>query len=137
MQAAREFAWRLAERAGSVRYLIRDRAGQFTDAFDAVFAAEGIEVLRSAPQCPRMNAFAERWVRTARAECTDRMLLLGPRHLERVLDKYVEHYNTHRAHRALDLRAPADASNVIPFPAAQVARHPVLGGLINEYEPAA
>jgi len=137
VQAAREFTRRLADRAGVVRYLIRDRAGQFTDAFDAVFAAEGVEVLRSAPQCPRMNAFAERWVRTVRIGCTDRMLLLGQRHLELVLDEYVGHYNTHRAHRALNLRAPADASNVIPLPAAHVTSHPVLGGLINEYEAAA
>jgi transposase InsO family protein len=137
VQAAREFTWRLADRLGSVRYLIRDRAGQFTDGFDAVFAAEGVEVLRSAPQCPRMNAFAERWVRTVRAECTDRMLLLGQRHLERVLKEYVEHYNTHRAHRALNLRAPADASNVVAFPAARVTRRPVLGGLICEYQVAA
>ena len=84
-----------------------------------------------------MNAFAERWVRTVRAECTDRMLLLGQRHREHVLEEYVEHYNTHRAHRALTLRAPADAPNVIPFPAACVTRRPVLGGLINEYEAAA
>ena len=63
-----------------MRYLIRDRAGQFTEAFDAVFAAEGIEVLRSAPQCPRMNACAERVVRTIRVECTDRMLIIGKRH---------------------------------------------------------
>jgi putative transposase len=120
-----------------LRYLIRDRAGQFTDAFDAVFAAEGIEVLRSAPRCPRMNAYAERWVRAVRAECTDRMVLLGQRHLEHVLGEYVEHDNTGRAHRALDLRAPLDAPNVVPFPAARITRKPVLGGLINEYEAAA
>ena len=84
-----------------------------------------------------MNAFAERWVRTVRAECTERMLLLGQRHLEWVLEEYVEHYSTHRAHRALNLRAPADASNVVPFPAARVTRRPVLGGLISEYQVAA
>lgn len=130
----------MADRLGSVRYLVRDRGGQFADAFDAVFAAEGVEVLRSAPQRPRMNAFAQRWVRTVRAECTDRMLLLGQRHCEYVLEEreeYVEHYNTYRAHRALTLRAPADAPNVIPFPAARVTRRPVLGGLINEYDAAA
>ena len=129
VQAAREFSWRLVDRVGSVRYLIRDRAGQFTDAFDAVFAAEGVEVLRSAPQCPRMNSLAERWVGTVRAECTDRMLLLGQRHLEQVLGEYVEHYNAHRAHRALNLRAPADA--------ARIARRSILGGLVSEYEEAA
>jgi putative transposase len=80
-QAARQFTWTLTERPGQVRYLIRDRAGQFTGTFDAVFAAEGIKVLRSAPQCPRMNAYAERVVRTIRAECTDRMLIMGQRHL--------------------------------------------------------
>jgi putative transposase len=85
VQAAREFTWTLTGRAGRVRYLIRDRAGQFTGAFDAVFAAEGIKVLRSAPQCPRMNACAERVVRTIRAGCTDRMLIIGQRHLQRVL----------------------------------------------------
>jgi putative transposase len=134
VQAARQFTWTLTERAGQVRYLIRDRAGQFTDGFDAVFAAEGIEVLRSAPQCPRMNAYAERVVRTIRAECTDRMLIIGRRHLQRVLAEYIEHYNTGRAHRALSLRAPADDPTVTPFPAHQIKRTPVLGGLINEYE---
>jgi putative transposase len=137
VQAARQFTWHVGDRVADLRYLIRDRAGQFTAAFDAVFAAEGIEVLRSAPQCPRMNAYAERWVRTVRAECTDRMVLLGQRHLEHVLGEYVEHYNTGRAHRALDLRAPLDAPNVVPFPAARITRKPVLGGLINEYEAAA
>jgi transposase InsO family protein len=134
VQAARQFTWTLTERSGQVRYLIRDRAGQFTDGFDAVFAAEGIEVLRSAPQCPRMNAYAERVVRTIRTECTDRMLIIGQRHLRRVLAEYIEHYNTGRPHRALNLRAPTDDPSIIPFPASRIKRTPVLGGLINEYE---
>ncbi len=134
VQAARQFTWTLTGRTGRVRYLIRDRAGQFTDAFDAVFAAEGIQVLLAAPQCPRMNAYAERVVRTIRAECTVRMLIIGQRHLQRVLAEYIEHYNTGRAHRALNLRAPADDPGVIPFPAHRIRRTPVLGGLINEYE---
>ena len=134
VQAARQFTWALTGRAGRVRYLIRDQAGQFTDTFDAVFAAEGINVLRSAPQCPRMNAYADRAVRTIRAECTDRILIMGQRHLHRVLAEYIERYNTGRAHRALNLRAPADDPSVIPLPAHQIRRTPVLGGLINEYE---
>jgi putative transposase len=122
VRAARQCTWRLGDRAGRVRYLIRDRAGRFADAFDAVFAAEGIEVLRSVPQCPRMKAYAECWVRTVRSECTDRMLFVGQRHLEHVFDEYVEHYNVGRAHRALGLRARLDAPNVVPFPAARIVR---------------
>lgn len=134
MQAARQFTWTLTERSGQVRYLIRDRAGQFTDGFDAVFAAEGTGVLRSAPQCPRMNAYAGRVVRTIRAECTDRMLIIGQRHLRRVLAGYTGHYNSGRPHRALDLRAPTDDPSIIPCPASRIRRTPVPGGLINEYE---
>jgi putative transposase len=81
-----------------------------------------------------MNSYAERVVRTIRAECTDRMLIMGRRHLQRVLAEYIEHYNTGRAHRALNLRAPADDPSIIPFPANRIRRTPVLGGLINEYE---
>jgi putative transposase len=134
VQAARQFTWTLTGRPGQVRYLIRDRAGQFTGAFDAVFAAERIEVLPTAPQCPGMNAYAERVVRTIRAACTDRMLIIGQRHLQRALTEYIEHYNAGRAHRALNLRAPADDPGIIPFPARRIKRRPVLGGLINEYE---
>jgi putative transposase len=85
VQAARQFTWTLTGRDGQVRYLIRDQAGQFTGGFGAVFAAEGIKVLRSAPQCPRMNAYAGRVVRTIRAGCTDRMLITSERHLRLVL----------------------------------------------------
>jgi transposase InsO family protein len=71
----------LGERAVEVTVLQRDRAGQFTEAFDAVLAGAGIEVVRTPPRCPRANAYAERWIRTLRAELTDRMLILGERHL--------------------------------------------------------
>ena len=91
-------------------------------------------MLRSAPQCPRMNAYAERVVRTIRTECTDRMLIIGQRHLRRVLAEYIEHYNSGRPHRALNLRAPTDDPSIIPCPASRIRRTPVLGGLINEYE---
>ncbi|MCQ8832024.1 transposase [Streptomyces malaysiensis] len=81
----------------------------------------------------RDNAFAERWIRTARAECTDRLLITGERHLRTVLTTYSKHYNAGRAHRGLGLRAPDDDPNVILLPAATVRRRQVLGGLINEY----
>jgi len=107
--------------------------------FDAVFAAENIEVKKSAPQCPKMNAFAERWVKTVCAECTDRMLIVGDRHLRVVLDQYTEHYNKGRSHQrhGLNLMAPLDDPNVIPFPAQRTIRTKILGGLINEYDAAA
>jgi putative transposase len=80
-------------------FLVRDRAGQFTEAFDAVLSAAGIEVVKIPPRSPAANAYAERWVRTVRAKCTDRMLVAGPRHLRAVLDEYAAHYNRHRPQR--------------------------------------
>lgn len=88
-----------------------------------------------------MNAFAERWVKTVRAECTDRVLIAGERHLRIVLEEYVEHYNGGRSHQgdAMGLRAPDDDAKVIPFPVStgRIRRRRVLGGLINEYRAAA
>jgi hypothetical protein len=80
-----------------------------------------------------MNAPAERFVRTARAECTDRLLIHNEQHLRHVPAEYAEHHNSARPHRAPQLRAPADDPDAIPFPAQQIQRHNVLGGLIHEY----
>src|SRR6516165_4630626 len=122
------------ERAAGFRFLVPDRAGQFTDAFDAVLATAGIEVVKIPPRSPKANACAERWVRTARAEVTDRMLITGPRHLRAVLDGYVSHYNQHRPHRARNLRPPDGGDNtmtsVTDLTTAAIRRRRVLGGLI-------
>ncbi|MGW7008573.1 integrase core domain-containing protein [Streptomyces sp. NPDC054933] len=109
----------LGDRARSFRFLIRDRDAKFTAAIDAFFAGNDIEVIPTPPQSPRTNAIAERWIRTLRAECTDRLLITGERRLRTVLSKYTEHYNTGRAHRSLHLRAPNDEPNVIPLPPQQ------------------
>ncbi|WP_234357124.1 integrase core domain-containing protein [Streptomyces sp. NBRC 110028] len=98
----------------------------FTAAFDAVFAGNGTAVIPTPPQSPRSDAFAERWIRTVRAECTDRLLITGERHLRAVLNQYAEHYNAGRAHRGLGLRAPDDDPNVVSLPAAAVRRRQVL-----------
>lgn len=138
---AREFTTDLQEAGHRFAHLIRDRDAKFTAAFDAVFEAAGIDARLTAPQTPRMNAIAERFVRTMRAECTDRMLIAGERHLYTVLDHYVDHYNAGRSHQGagLNLHAPDDDPNVIPFPARahSIHRKAVLGGLVNEYETAA
>jgi putative transposase len=80
-QAARDFLMDLGQRAASVKFLIRDRAGQFTGSFDTVFTAEGIRILRSPPQAPPANATCERLVGTLRRELLDHMLILGEAHL--------------------------------------------------------
>jgi transposase InsO family protein len=133
-QQARNLLMDLADRIEQFRFLIRDRDARFTDTFDAVFAAEGIGILRTPVQAPRANAFAERWVGTVRRELLDRMLLLGRRHLEIALTGYVAHYNQHRPHRALG-QAPPQGTIPPPTPAADapVLRVDRLGGLIHEY----
>lgn len=140
VQQARNLVMDLGEHALRFRFLIRDRAGQFTGAFDAVLSAAGIEVVKIPPRSPRANAYSERWVRTARAEATDRILIAGPRHLRRILEEYAAHYNRHRPHRARNLRPPDhDDSAAAPVAdlTARIQRRNVLGGLIHEYERAA
>jgi putative transposase len=137
VQQARNLLMDLGERASGFRFLVRDRAGQFTGAFDAALSAAGIEVVKIPPRSPRANCYSERWVRTIRSEVTDRML----RHLRAVLDEYVEHDNQHRPHRARGLRPPDhDASTIAPvtdLAAARTQRRRILGGLIHEYQRAA
>ena len=105
-QHARNLVMDLGDHVAQIRFLVRDRAGQFTASFDAVFADAGIEVVKIPPRCPRANCFAERFVLTIRTELTDRMLIFGERHLRRVLATYAARYNTRRPHRTLRLRPP-------------------------------
>ena len=138
---ARNLTTSLEDTGHRFTHLIRDRDAKFTATFDAVFASIGIETVPTAPQAPRMNAIAERWIASVRRECTDRVLITGQRHLHHVLQTYVEHYNTDRSHQGagIDLRAPTDDRNVIPFPAPtdRIQRRRRLGGLLNEYQAAA
>jgi putative transposase len=95
-QQARNLLMALDDRAGRFRFLVRDRDTKFTATFDAVFGAEGIEVLTTPVGAPRANAYAERWVGTVRRELLDRMLIFGCRQLRWVLAEYADHYNVHR-----------------------------------------
>ena len=137
-QQARNLLMTLEDYADSFKFLIRDRDAKFTVTFDVVLAAAGIRIVRTPVRAPCANAYCERWVRTIRAEVTDRMLIAGPRHLRVVLDEYVDHFSQHRPHRATNLRPP-DHDDSITAPvtdlaAAWIRRRKILGGLIHEYE---
>jgi transposase InsO family protein len=140
-QQARQFAWTLQEQPSHFRFLIRDRDSKFTRDFDAIFASEGIRIVKTPVRAPKANAYAERFVGTVRRECLDWLLILNRRHLEHTLQVFVDHYNAHRPHRSLDLRPPAPTDRDEPItshpPRAQVERLDRLGGLIHEYSYAA
>ena len=121
-----------------VKFLIRDRDAKFVTGFDEVFRTEGVNVVRTPFRSPQANAHAERFVRTARTECLDWLLILGQRHLDRVLRVYVDHYNTERPHRALGRHPPLATEPRPPAPPqAAIARRDRLGGLLHEYHLAA
>jgi putative transposase len=136
-QQIRNLLMDLGDRAAGFRFPVRDRAGQFTASFDAVLADAGTEAVTIPPRSPRANAYAERFVLTARTEVTDRMLIFGQRHLQPVLAQYQAHYNGRRPHRSRHLHPPRPDHPAADLTHKQIKRRPVLGGLINEYERAA
>jgi putative transposase len=134
-QQARNLVMQLGDEQ-PFRLLIHDRDTKFSHVFDELFRTEGIKVIHTPVQAPNANAYAERWVRTIRADCLDRILILGWRHLEHVLRVYRRHYNEHRPHRALQL-LPPDGRDPTPLTTpAGPHRRDLLGGLIHEYEAA-
>jgi putative transposase len=139
-QAARNLLMEPGPRTTGVKFLIRDRAGQFTAGFDAVFLAGGITILASPPQAPKANAICERVIGTLRREVLDQLLIVSEHHLRQVLNEYLAHYNTTRPHRALGQLPPAHAHNRPPkinLAEHRIRRREVLGGLTSEYDVAA
>jgi putative transposase len=144
-QQARNLLMRLDDEGPRARFLIRDRDSKFTRDFDEVFRSQGIRVIRGPVRAPRARAHAERWAESLRRECLDRLLVLGCRHLERVVRVYAEQYNEHRPHRSLAQRPPlakppplaARAPRRKPLPLDSLRHRDRLGGLLHEYELAA
>ena len=104
----------LGDRAAGSRFLVRDRAGQFTVSFDALLAGAGIKVVKIPPRSPRANAYAERFVLTARTEVTDRMLIFGERHLRTILAEYEAHYNGRRDRKSTRLNSSHQSVSRMP-----------------------
>jgi putative transposase len=145
-QQARNLLMRLDDEGVRARFLIRDRDSKFTRGFDEVFRTAGIRVIRAAVRAPRARVRAECGVGSLRRECVDRLLILGRRHLEHVVDAYAKHYNEHGPHRSLGQRPPLAKPPPIneeptpitePLPLTRLRRRDRLGGLLHEYELAA
>jgi len=139
-QAARNFLMKSGQRATSIKFLIRNRAGQFTHAFDAVFAADGIRILARPARAPKANAICEPMMGTLRRELSGRLLIVSEHHPRQVLNEYLRHYNTARPHRALGQLAPAQTDSPPPQinpTEHRIRRKQVPGGLTSEYQTAA
>jgi len=136
-QQARNLLMDLGDRIGSFRFLIRDRDTEFTGVFGTIFAGEGVTPVKIPPRTPRANAYAERFVLTARTEMTDRMLIFGERHLRVVMTEYEAHYNGRRPIAAGNSGRPGPITLSPTSPGSGSSAWPVLGGLLNEYERAA
>ncbi|MEV7862979.1 integrase core domain-containing protein [Streptomyces hirsutus] len=137
VQQARNLAADLGMRRESLRFLLRDRDGKYGAAFDAVFEAEELDVIKSAPRDPRMNAHCERIIGSIRREALDHVLIVNEAHARQVLAAYQRHYNAHRPHQARrqlppDARERPDAT-VHALDARRVLRTRILGGVISEY----
>jgi len=131
-QQARQIVWELDDHDLPLRFLIRDNDSKFTDAFDTVFRSESMGVIPTPFRAPNANSYAERWIRTAREECLDHILILNETHLQRVLTELInDYYNTARPHQGIAQRTPIPHRK--PQHTGTLQRRKVLGGIINDY----
>ena len=134
-QLARNLLIDLDDAHRSFRFLIRDRDAKFTAAFDAVFTAIDIGIIRTPVRAPRANAIAERFVGTIRRELLDRLLIINQRHAAAVLREFQRHYNDHRPHRSPGQAAPSrPLPHRTPIEIRKIQRHDRVGGLLHEYQ---
>ena len=135
VQQARNLLMDLEDAGTRVKFVLHDRDASFAAAFDAVFRAAGVRVIRSAVQAPRMNSVMERWIGSCRRELLDRTLVWNQRHLMIVLREYEDFYNTHRPHRTLKQAAPLRPlpDGVTDLDHFRVQRRDRAGGVLHEY----
>jgi putative transposase len=135
-QQARQMVWQLEDRDLPLRFLIHDRDTKFTDSFDTVFRSEKLKIIRTPYRAPNANAFAERWVRTVREECLDKLIIINQQHLRQVMLEYTSYYNSSRPHQGLEQRIPVSQCEP-EVDSGPVICHDVLGGIIHDYQRAA
>ncbi len=131
-QQARHFSWTIQDERVPVRFLIHDRDTKFPITFDTVFTSEDVVIIRTPPRAPNANAFAERWIRSARDECLDKILILGERHLARVLTAYIDYYNHARPHQGIEQRCPVPLMPSVTRDG-PIERRDILGGVLHDY----
>ncbi len=130
-QQARHLMWKLEERDPGIRFLIHDNDAKFTASFDAVFQSEHIKVIHMPVRAPNANAFMERWVRTVREECLDKLLVMNQSHLHHVLRQYIDYYNTARPHQGIEQRTPIPPT--LSEAGGAIRCRNVLGGIVHDY----
>jgi len=130
-QQARQLMWNLEDREPGMRFLIRDNDKKFAASFDTVFRSEGMTVISTPYRAPNANAFAERWIRSVRVECLDKLLILNQTHLRRVMREYFDFFNTARPHQGIDQQIPVSSTGRRAD--GPVRFRKVLGGIIHDY----
>jgi putative transposase len=130
-QQVRQVMWEIDSRHPTIRFLIRDRDRKYTRAFDAVFRVQEVAVIPTPYRAPNANAFAERWIRSVREECLDKLLIINQAHLRRIMREYVVFFNTARPHQGIDQQIPIP--NSTHNTNGPVRRRNVLGGIIHDY----
>ena len=137
MRQAKAVVEQAREAGLSMTYLIRDRDGKYVREFDRVFEDAGCRVEPTAPQAPNQNAFIERWVKSIRVECVNHFIVLGKKHLDHLVSRYQEFYNTFRPHQSLGNRPLTGTWSEVDEPIAadeQIICHESLGGILRHYE---
>jgi len=125
-------SWKIHDGNVPIRFLIHDRDTKFAATFDRVFTSEDVTIIRTPVRAPNANAFCERWVRSVREECLDRVLILGENHLRHVLSEYVAYYNHARPHQGIEQQSPVACawSSARDGP---IHRRDILGGVLHDY----